>query len=318
MFTFFKKQEVKESVVIDSKFIQADIQRTFKEVLKEFGLSEYKETEIEALKTSLENFKSDNSTIYDKIKKLTDLNLTSTPSAKNSLAKLKEEEEKIRVKIMDVKKDINKAEKINSLIAKYAIEYPTYKFIDTQTMIDIMVKYNLVLGEAFTYAKEIPTENLEVISYFTSKVKETEQTYNLSSRRSGSFSYYYIEKEHKAAPSDCEGFFIKDPMRYFNDKHLITSYTSSALKIIAPESHFKVPTFTHENAYRDSVEVPIMKLDKATRMFKFSTEQLNELEKIKMEILDPIAVLEVDSGFIILTAWDEEADIPEIQNTFLN
>jgi hypothetical protein len=36
------------------------------------------------------------------------------------------------------------------------------------------------------------------------------------------------------------------------------------------------------------------------------------------EVLDPIAVLEVRGGYIIMNAWEKEAEIPEIINPVLN
>ena len=54
------------------------------------------------------------------------------------------------------------------------------------------------------------------------------------------------------------------------------------------------------------------------RIYRFNQEALDKVNKKNIEVLDPIACLEVGLGYIVMCAWDEEADIPEIQNELLN
>ena len=68
---------------------------------------------------------------------------------------------------------------------------------------------------------------------------------------------------------------------------------------------------------------PTIKVAEAAKVIENAQRDINiafvnELAKIEREVLDPIACLEVDGGYIILHAWDEEAHIPEIKNDILN
>lgn len=326
MLKLFKKQNVIISTItknnkedlITSKTIQADLHKSFTDVLKEFDLKPSKETEVEKLTNKLENFKKENQVIIDKVSKLKELNFVNTPSITKTLKELKDKEEEINQAIMSILNQIKASEKLQKLIREYSLKYPTYKFIDDKTMLNIMTKYDLYLGDAFIYSKEIPDENLSIISSFSAEIKESEETYYLVEKGDMSFRYYTIERSVMREKNTSEGYkgiWIQDPSNY---RQILQSFKVSKLKIIAPQSHFSPPTFKHYVAWNGGKDVPVMKIDKESRKFVFSTDRLNELEAEKRKILDPIACLEVEGGYIILTAWDEEANIPEIRNTFLN
>ena len=95
MLNLFKKstKAVKETAAIEeelitSKIIQADLHKSFADVLKEFDLKLSKETEVEELRKKLENFKKNNQFILDKVSKLKELNFVNTPSITKTLKEL--------------------------------------------------------------------------------------------------------------------------------------------------------------------------------------------------------------------------------------
>lgn len=317
---WFKKQtgsKKEEEIVITSKEIQEDLYKSFQNILNEFDLKESKETEIENLKVKLKNFNEENKDIYNKIEILKNLGLSSTPTATKSLEKLRFQESKIRKNIEKIESEIKKVEKLKELTLKYSVEYPFYKFIDDETMIRIMHKYDLVLGEAFMYNREIPYENLEIINIFSEKIKATEKTMQLVRTYRSGFNiatFSFAEKIER----DRINTKMYDCVKAYRHESVVKEFTVSDFKMVAPESHFTVPIYAMEDIRnRKTVDVPLLTVN-SNRKYKFTTEKVNELEKKNREVLDPIACLEVEGGYIIMTAWDKEAEIPEIKSTFLN
>lgn len=332
MLNIFKKKEenlvktiVEETYkelepIITSKDIQQDLHKSFEEVLAEFDLKESKETQIENYKNQLESFKEENKEIYAKIEILKNLNLSGTPSATKSLESLKHKEDKVNGKISKIQAEIDKVQELKDLTAEYALKYPFYKFVDEETMIKIMHKYDLVLGEAFMYSREIPDENLEIINYFSEEIKESESIEQLLEIYTGGWSTYYTFRNKPEPITIDYKTGINIPDFYYTDRsqRVVGEYTISKFKMIAPESHFTIPSFRTRDYKGDVTNVPIAKINETTRKFQFNTSKLNEVEQKKREVLDPIAALEVKGGYIIMSAWDSEAEIPEIQTNMLN
>ena len=91
------------------------------------------------------------------------------------------------------------------------------------------------------------------------------------------------------------------------------NYVQSNLKIIAPKDHYSIQMIKSGSRL-----IPLFKIDEETRNIIINTEALEEEIKNNQKVLDPILALEVEGGYIILHAWDEEAYIPEIQNPNFN
>lgn len=307
------KTEVKTETekTITSKDIKEDIHLTFAEVLEELNVQQSKEGKVDSLKAKLNSFKKENKEIYDKVEKLTRFGFTNTPSASKTLVQLENKESEINREIKNIESQIVKTKEISDLNDLYSKKYPSYKFIDRDTMISIMKKYDLVMGHTFMYAKEIPTKSLSLIDNFSSEIVFKEK--NLVEtwwRGMSSFSknYRFENKELKK-----EDNFLADK----EGKTTIKTFKYSNLKMVAPESHFEIPIVLMEdgNGYLD---VPVFKINKETRMFEEDIKKVLEVEKKRREVLDPIASLEVKGGYIIIDAWDKEAEIPEIKNPKTN
>lgn len=321
--SFAKEEDViagEDEVVIDSEFIKKDIEVSFADVLKQFSLNAAKETEIEKMESSLLDFKAANDKIYKKIENLKDVGLLNTPTAKNKLDELEKQEQKYKEKIEELQKQIKESQRIKKLTDEYALKYPGYKFITKDVMVDVMKRYDLVMGEAFSYAKEIPDDALETISQFKDEIKESEEVYKLltiSRSRSVSNTYYLLKPS--MTEKEVISYYFGEGSRVYNKKE----YVVSNFKMVAPESHFEIPYYTvkkwEKTSYRDElkVNIPIM-VKNEDNIFEFNTEEFEKIAEQNREVLDPIACLEVEGGYIIMDAWDEEAEIPEIQNALLN
>jgi hypothetical protein len=325
-------EEPKQKQAINSKHIQKDIHMSFDKVLEQFGLNSARQDEIGKLRTRLSGFKEQNLEIYEKIDKLKRLGFNNTPSAKKTLKKLEEKENNIHTKILDLQDVINKNEALNTLIKEYSLKYPMFKFVSREVMIKIMQKYNLVLGETHLYSKEIPDRALNIIDGFSEEISNSTRDFIIDEVIStSSFSRtarYRLKEITPPKPSDYSDEYTKfgaeqkqARLRYSSFSGIsntVYKFSTSSLKMIAPPSHFEIPLFKLIDRQGDIMEIPMYKLNDNTRVLEIDLEEVNKISKKNDEVLDPIACLEVKGGFIILDAWDEEANIPEIKNENLN
>jgi hypothetical protein len=271
-------------------------------LLKEVGIVQNSETKIKDLEIKIGTYVAENARLLQKAQDLDSFGFINTPTLKNK-EKIDAQIDIINAEIKALKDEITNKKTLEETIAKYAIEYPSFKFIPRKTMIDVMKKYDLVLGETCVYSKEIPNLALDILNGFRKKIKQ--ENYFIDARfsnpRFGSdtgpiLTYFSVRKSESVLGSEKKVNYIK-----------------SNLKIIAPESHFENRMIQSGN-----ITIPTFVMNEDTREYEINLAKLNELVRANTEVLDPILCLEVDEGYIVLHAWDEEAHIPEIKNTLLN
>jgi len=314
--------EVKSEIIIDSKHIKKDIQESFEVILNQFDIDLSQESQIDDLKARIESYKKANKEVYRKIEDLKNLGLVNTPSVRVQLQRLEDNEKTYNLMVREIQEKISRAKYNKDLVAKHSLSYPHYKFVSRDLMIQIMKKYSLVLADACFYGREIPQENLEIIKGFQKEIKETEKTFDFiqttsSSAFGRSTRYDFVQRNKlEEAFGDFDKFHIHISSRDSIDR--LASFTVSNFKMVAPESHFEIPKLKlrKENWREETtiVEIFAVVMNPETRMFEFNNKQVEEVNKNNREVLDPIACLEVEGGFLIMSAWDEEAEIPEIQN----
>lgn len=307
--------------VIDSAHIQKDLKMSFDQLLSEFNLIGSKESEIEKLKSERLLFKTRNEELYAKIEKLKSFGFVNTPSVKVQLEKLKSQEEEIKVKISDIEAKIQFSQNLDRLTREYAIKYAGYKFIDRNTMVSVMKKYDLYMGETFMYAREIPERALGLIGNFKSVIDESKMVYDLVLRR---YSISRFSGTYHIQPRDTT--MSSEPKRDYYQK-VIQSFELSCLQMVAPLSHFEFPTYKmtkytgrslYNNLGQEEIEVPLVEISKNDHMLRLSANETNRVERENREVLDPIACIKVEGGFVIIDTWDKEAEIPEIKNPVIN
>jgi len=279
--------------VITSEIIKEDIHKSFKELLEEMDITTSRENDISILREKLKSFKEENLNLYEKISQLEEFGFINTPSITKIKVELVDREAAVNIEIKALEDRISYVEQNNAYQELYAVKYPAYKFIGKDTMIEIMKKYDIFLGETMMYNREIPDRALGLIGNFKSEIiKEVIEIRYLK----GWGEHLYIIR-------------TKDEYNNIEDSKwgLFSSIEISNLKMVAPLSHFN-------HIKIDDTNVTMFDQD---HMVKFNTNKLQEKINAK-EALDPIACLEVDGGYIIIDAWDKEADIPEIKNTLIN
>ena len=281
------------STVVTSEVIKMDMNHSVEKLLKEVGIVEKSTEQIGELRDKISRFREANASLIKKADNLIDFGFGNTPTARNK-AKIEGEVSSLKSRILHLQEKISEHEYLNALDARYKLEFPTYKFIPRGTMIEIMHKYDLILGETCVYGKEIPNYAITIMEMFKKQIQRVE---------------YYIDK--RFSRGNLTYFSVRLSESVLGEKKV--NYVKSNLKIIAPESHF-----VNEMIETNGIRVPQFIVHPETREFEINVDKLNELVRQNTEVLDPILALEVEGGFIVLHAWDEEALIPEIQNPFLN
>ena len=275
--------------------VKNDLNTTFKGVLDELENIENKASEIKSLEEALETFNKENSTIKGRIENLERLGFENTPSVTTLKTKLKAKEELIKSEIGSIERRIEKVNHIEECRAECALKFPGLKFIDFDTMVAVMKKYKIYAGDISLYNKEVPQHAIESI----------EKVYDKYVKPSERATYLVIDTRYRA---DID--FNSKPVNFGNCKNY--PLKSSDLKIVAPIGHFKLTVDTTIG------RLPVYKISDNNFIVPQSSKTLKKwiVENIPSD--DPILILGVRGGFVILDAWDEEAKIPEIYNPKMN
>lgn len=347
----------KKETLINSEVIQKDFETELKELMDKISVSVGNNSEIEALYEEVKLFNLENLDLKEKIEKLKNLGLVNTPSVK---VKEKELEEAVKDKhksIEDKKAEIKSLEEEQEKIKHYALKYPSYKYIPKKEFLNILNKYNLVMGEAFMYSREIPDRAVNIVSSFKKEIEESEVVLNLAPDYGGrqfgcKFEVKSVSKIKELKDSvenggyyDSNGYAVRkqEMLKMYNDKLENFTYKLSKFKMVAPKDHFEVPKLKLRDVVRDTwnyieekLETEVSICTTQDGIITFDLKELNKGLGEFRKVLDPIAVLCVNDfcnkseydnshdyqhvfdGVIILDAWDEEANIPEIKNNLLN
>lgn len=280
--------------IVTSDTIKLDMNSSLERLLKEVGIVQNTETKIKDLEIKIGTYVAENARLLQKAQDLDSFGFINTPTLKNK-EKIDAQIDIINGEIKSLTDEIANKKALEKTVAKYSLEYPSFKFIPSQTMVEIMKKYDLTLGETCVYKKEIPELALDILKGFHSKIKQHK---------------FFIDARHTG---DKLTFFSVRPSESVLGVDKKSNYIKSNLKIIAPESHFE-----NRMIQSGGIEIPTFRVNEDTREYEINLAKLNAEVKANTEVLDPILCLEVEEGYIVLHAWDEEAHIPEIKNTILN
>lgn len=211
------------------------------------------------------------------------------------------------------------------LINEYKVSYPNYKFILQPQLERVLEKYNLYQRDCKYFMGDIPEKNIKDIQNFKvnyedfpknlrNTFKDTiEKVYSLlnSVKRNNpnfpALSYLksieyvvnvttklaYKAKNHESNKITID--IVMDCLNGINTTNLAVTY--SPLTICAVESLF------NQDAWKEGKQRIIGK---------------KEIEAKSQVDLDPIVLFEVEGGYLIVTAWGDEANDELIFNESLN
>jgi hypothetical protein len=199
----------------------------------------------------------------------------------------------------------NLSKELVNLVEYYRLSYPNNKFITEGQVKEICFKYNLVCGDVGRYKGFVPHKNLLDIQKFELKNKDKGV-----STSGGTFipeaeirtydnQYYHIYKigttnrfKYAFQSQDGINFYSKDSSNIFGLNHLgsVRFKVVNGLKICAPIKDMDMSGLELEDGYK----------------------------LVKKHIPDPVVLQPVKEGYLILTAWGDEASDPLVVNEINN
>ncbi len=219
------------------------------------------------------------------------------------------------LKPLQQKAELSK-EQLESL-AYYQREYPFNKFITEEQVKTICHKYNLVCGEVSRFKGFVPEKNLSDIEKFSLKDNET--------------SLLYIEafKEGKSI-----GLFSGKNLEIRNErgyahiypKHISSNYSFQQNKLdLIKSGEFYGRDYGNLFGLKDKEFLTIKVLNNQLQIcapikdMDISGLELTEGYKLtKKHIPDPVVLQLVKNGYLIITAWGDEASDKLVVNQINN
>jgi len=245
------------------------------------------------LQESLEILKKSETVDLDKAHRLNEAGFVNNPLLKQA-AKIEEE--------------TRSASYIANLVMEYKLKYPNNKFISQDDVEKICKKYNLVFGNAEQYIGFVPAKNLSDIEVFK-KNSRVEDRHHISDVV---FSYSSQSELHKKFEQKLKSMDYK-----ISDSLLRTNHSGS-LKDYLSWSFIK--EIVHINSFK-SVKISAFDIvaPKKDMISKEKHSKLKSLFATKFSVVpDPVVLYPVQMGYIIVTAWGDEASDPLVANEQMN
>jgi hypothetical protein len=203
---------------------------------------------------------------------------------------------------------------VQELILTYALRYPTNKFITRQHVDQIAAKYSLVTGDISAYTGFVPEKNLRELEGFSSRfqkadgevdlVRITRLSYEkMNSPAALAWAKLYpglevpLNSEHLRVPENGgvtpnlsrRGVGAERAYLFFEDYELVSR---SRQLICAPAADMDLSQLKQQNGHW------------------FRAQQIH--------VPDPVVLQPVKGGYLIVTAWGDEASDPLVLNEQLN
>jgi hypothetical protein len=194
------------------------------------------------------------------------------------------------------------AQELQALIMDYALRYPTNRFITREQVDTIAAKYNLVVGDVSAYTGFVPDVKLREVEAFTEcfrKADAPEKVVQVTK-----WNYVSVQREEiQAVERMYPGNIIPlsacslggSPCVMLNTRHVfIKEYNlvgSGDMLIAAPAK-----------------DMNTLSLRKVKGHFMSFTTFITP------EIPDPVVLQPVKGGYLIVTAWGDEASDPLVVN----
>lgn len=205
------------------------------------------------------------------------------------------------------------------LLNYYRREYPLNKFIVESQVQEICHKYNLVCGDVSRYKGFVPEKNLREIEKFKLKTKEA-QALNIKAYKNGSFIGTFTAQSYEVKRSG--GYYHIFFPHWKNDD--VYAFQQSS-KELAEKGEFYGSDSYDMLGLQDlgfltvQIEGKILQICAPVKDMDISGLELENGYKLtKNHIPDPVVLQPVKGGYLILTAWGDEASDPIVRNEINN
>lgn len=211
-------------------------------------------------------------------------------------------------KVKEIEEEIRTPKQIAETVLKYKNNFPAYKYISKSDVEKICKKYNLVHGNTEQYIGFVPEKNLMEIETFKNLNRiRNEKRFYINEIY---FSYRTVE------PLQCK--HIEDFLKV-NNSCVIADSIEHVNRFLSRDMH---------NGYANvsltinkHTELPIFDIC-APKKDMISNDKYAKLKGLFgttfKYIPDPVVLYPVEYGYIIVTAWGDEASDPLVTNEQMN
>ena len=281
MFNLFKSketQEVSKQVLTDKKY-SSDIEQ----IHHEFSIAGdelLREAEL-ILATCVVNN-------VGKADMLRSLGFNSVPEVKDAMQK----EQTIKI-----------SQQTADLIKYYKEKYPFNRFINEESVERICKKYNLVCGDVGLYKGFVPETNLKQIAKFSLKEEDKPEWYIINEGVEHLSSWTPVKLDSSDFTPSYENY-ISSVGNHWTQHALVNDIYPQFTRIACA----KLPSNSALGSFK--ICAPIKDMDTAGM-------RLNGY-KLEKHIPDPIVLQPVVGGYLIVTAWGDEASDEDVINSTNN
>lgn len=208
------------------------------------------------------------------------------------------------------------------LVKRYKRQYPRNKFITQEQVIEICNKYGLVTAGSSAYKGFVPEKNLQEIEAFDKRYKCSEKQVYICEDGShldmtgtvikgNSLGYFHFYNKHAKNTVMYEQPISGDYAFQSNDG--VNFYGSGTINNVVYNLTNQLKRFNINNKDEPFlICAPLKDMDVEGQTLKNKVFFVPKL--IKVEVPDPVVLHRVDGGFIVVTAWGDEANDPIIKN----
>lgn len=211
----------------------------------------------------------------------------------------------------ETQKKINVQKKISDVISNFRVEYPNYKYITIEIAEKICAKYNLVLGPVGRFTGFVPQKNIDEMEAFfnqypNDKTVYTKTWYSTSVYREDQV-HFISEKEYNTYMDAKKNQLTAGVgMQY---QSALQSQASVAAQYAQAQ---REPFYSNINVPL-AICVPLKDMD----MRNMKLEGVHMVKDVP--IPDPVVLMPKNHsngtvGYLILTAWGDEASDPMVVN----
>ncbi len=208
----------------------------------------------------------------------------------------------------------NEAQELANIVLSYKSQFPLNKFISFSDVDKINKKYSLKLNYIDSYIGFVPDKNLKEVN-------------NFLKNPSAENKRYFIESINIFKMAMLFSFAKMKFKRWLkNINHSIIAANEWSAKSAVDNQCGKISSSTYNSEYIsihgiNLIEKPVLSICAPAKDFKKQTvfQKLASPVATKInDVPDPIVLYPVEKGYIIVTAWGDEASDPLVANEQMN
>lgn len=191
-----------------------------------------------------------------------------------------------------------KAAKENAeLVSYFSMRYPNNKFITEYQVREICHKYNLVCGEVGKFKGFVPEKNLKEIEAFSLKKEDV-----------------VYERDSWGSALD----WSVETMREVMERETARSTRNSVLNYFSPTPAFSISRSSRTTQIQEGTPVGLKICAPVKDMDTDGYRVVDGYMLEKIHVPDPVVLQPVKGGYLILTAWGDEASDENVVNQKFN